>query len=203
LETVGGFAYLSSLTDGTVRRTSAKHYAEIVRDKAQLRTLIHAGLAAINSAATAQGPAEDVLSSLEDSLIELRSTGRQPSTFKDVMQDCIMEVRRLRTIETPTLGLPTGITPIDHLTTGIRESELWVIGGRPNVGKTPLGFQIAGHNAALGTPVALFSLEMEKRKTGMRYMVHMGAASARKIRDPRIMSDAETDRALETAAPKF
>jgi replicative DNA helicase len=200
LEAVGGVSYVSSLPDGVPRRPSIKHHADIVKDKSVLRNLIHAASAAIERAAAQEEKADEVLGGLEDSLLELRATGRQFSTFKDLMQKCITKIRYLRTVETATLGLPTGIGPIDSITTGIRESELWIIGGRPNVGKTPLGCQIAMHNVMQGIPVALFSLEMDEEKTGMRYMAHMGAASARKIRDPRIMDDVEALRAMEIAA---
>jgi hypothetical protein len=41
LESVGGRAYLSSLTDGAPRRTSIEHYVHIVHQKAILRAVVH------------------------------------------------------------------------------------------------------------------------------------------------------------------
>ena len=50
LEAVGGVAYLSSLTDGTPRRTSIEHYVRIVRDKSLMRGVIRAANTIMQSA---------------------------------------------------------------------------------------------------------------------------------------------------------
>jgi replicative DNA helicase len=41
IQQVGGVAYLTSLTDNVMKRDSVAHYAEIIREKARLRELIH------------------------------------------------------------------------------------------------------------------------------------------------------------------
>ncbi len=43
LDKIGGLAYLSSLMDTVPTAASAEYYAKIVREKASLRGLIHAG----------------------------------------------------------------------------------------------------------------------------------------------------------------
>jgi replicative DNA helicase len=57
-------------------------------------------------------------------------------------------------------GLPTGLYPLDQLTTGINPDELWIAGGMPGRGKTAFGLQTALHLVGRGTPVYLVSLEM-------------------------------------------
>src|SRR5689334_25033581 len=46
VEAVGGVAYLTSSTDGLPRRPNIEHYVRNERDKALLRSLIHASSAA-------------------------------------------------------------------------------------------------------------------------------------------------------------
>jgi replicative DNA helicase len=58
------------------------------------------------------------------------------------------------------LGLPTGIPVLDEMTGGIPSGGVTIIAGGTSHGKTVLGMQIAFHNARLGTPVAVFSMEM-------------------------------------------
>ena len=51
------------------------------------------------------------------------------------------------------IGLTTGIHALDQTTTGIRDSELWVIGARPAVGKSAFARQIARIQAGTQEPV--------------------------------------------------
>ena len=77
LETVGGVAYLASLTDGTPRRTSIEHYVWLVRDKSLIRGVIRAANTIMQSALDQSDTAADVLDRAEAeifSLSENRST---------------------------------------------------------------------------------------------------------------------------------
>jgi replicative DNA helicase len=57
--------------------------------------------------------------------------------------------------------VPTGLAAIDRQLPGLlHEGHLAVVAGRPAMGKTALGQQIAEHVAALGRSVFFFSLEM-------------------------------------------
>ena len=71
VETVGGVAYMSSLTDGLPRRPSIEHYIKIVRDKALLRGLIHAANTAISRASEQSDPAEEILSDAEAAIFQI------------------------------------------------------------------------------------------------------------------------------------
>jgi replicative DNA helicase len=73
LESVGGVAYLSTLTDGVPRRSSIDFYIRSVRDKAILRSIVHAGTGAVTRAVDASDPADEILGDLEAQLLELRA----------------------------------------------------------------------------------------------------------------------------------
>lgn len=61
--------------------------------------------------------------------------------------------------------ITTGVKNIDEIITSFVPSELIVIGGRQDTGKTALALNIAGHVVTeLDTPVALFSLESNAEK---------------------------------------
>lgn len=66
-------------------------------------------------------------------------------------------------------GLPTGFPDLDELTGGMRPGQVIVVAGRPGMGKTTLGAQIArfvAKNTDKG--VVFFSLEMPKEELGQR-----------------------------------
>lgn len=58
-------------------------------------------------------------------------------------------------------GISTGFETLDLMTNGLQPGQLWVIGARPGVGKTALGFQLAKTCARGGNPVLFCSAEME------------------------------------------
>ena len=57
--------------------------------------------------------------------------------------------------------MKTGFSDLDKIITGLHNSSLNVIAGRPNMGKSTLAFNIAV-NLAKKIPVAIFILEMSK-----------------------------------------
>jgi len=71
LESVGGVAYISSLTDGVPRRQSIEHYVRLVKDKALLRGLIHAANGMISKALDQEDEAGEILDGAEDDIFSL------------------------------------------------------------------------------------------------------------------------------------
>src|SRR5205807_8374458 len=71
IEAVGGVAYLTSLTDGLPRVKNIEQYVRIVKDKALLRSLIHAATGAIQRAYEQDAPAEEIINAAESSIFEI------------------------------------------------------------------------------------------------------------------------------------
>ncbi|HVS04234.1 MAG TPA: DnaB-like helicase N-terminal domain-containing protein, partial [Thermoanaerobaculia bacterium] len=71
VESVGGVAYISSLTDGVPRRPSIEHYVKIVKDKSLLRSLITAAQNAVARALDQSETAEDILDATETDIFRL------------------------------------------------------------------------------------------------------------------------------------
>ena len=57
-------------------------------------------------------------------------------------------------------GITTGFPSVDSLLGGIQSTDLAILAGRPSTGKSAFALEIALHEAALGTPVGFFTLEM-------------------------------------------
>jgi replicative DNA helicase len=93
LGSIGGMAYLASLTDGVPRRPSIEHYVRMVRDKAILRRLVHTGEALAAAAADPIASPTEIANEFGDIFggVTSEGTGRIRG-FDDVPDIMSMEV---------------------------------------------------------------------------------------------------------------
>jgi len=165
VESVGGVAYLASLTEGLPRRPVIEEYIRIVKDKSLLRKLMGICSMAIARAADQSESALDVLGAAEAELIKVTerglTQGLQP--LDQIVQNSFGTIDNLYKQGREITGLATDFTQFDRLTSGLQKSELIIIAARPSMGKTALAINIA-QNAAVNhnAIVAIFSLEMSK-----------------------------------------
>ncbi|PSH03365.1 MAG: hypothetical protein CXZ00_12435 [Acidobacteria bacterium] len=186
LDAVGGVGYIAGLTTGVVKRSSLAYHIELIRKKSRQRSIIHASNAALEAALEEGGEPEMIAAQLQDTLLELQTSGEGPRPIGAVMTEAVQRLQRLQERDAgDCLGLTTTIPSIDEATTAIRDSEFWIVGARPNVGKTPFGCQIAIANAKRGIPVLVFSLEMDEIQLAWRTLSHAGFAKPAVVRDPR------------------
>jgi len=75
IASVGGVAWIASLTEGLPRRLSIEEYVRIVKDKSLLRQLINICSSSITRAADQSEGALDVLNAAETSLLEVTEKG--------------------------------------------------------------------------------------------------------------------------------
>ena len=165
IETVGGVAYLASLTEGLPRRPVIEEYIRIVKDKSLLRKLMLICSAAIARAADQGENALDVLGAAESQLMEVSEKGLTSGfqSLDQIVQHSFGTIDNLYKQSREVTGLATDFTQFDIMTSGLQKGELIIIAARPSMGKTALAINIA-ENAAInhGATVAIFSLEMSK-----------------------------------------
>ena len=65
-------------------------------------------------------------------------------------------------------GSDTGLACLDKVAGGIKQDDVWFIGGRTSMGKSVAGLNIANGIAQQGRGVLMFSLEMPLREVQMR-----------------------------------
>ena len=186
LESVGGVAYLTSLTDGVPRRQSIEHYIRLVKDKALLRGLIHAANSMITKALDQEDETAEVLDSAEASLFALTEAriGQDLMALKDIVResfpgglDTLYEAGRRIT------GVETHFADLDELTSGLQPSDLVIVAARPSMGKTALAINMAENVAILGgQPVAIFSLEMSREALLRRMLCSQSRVDSHKFR---------------------
>ncbi|MBI5578120.1 MAG: replicative DNA helicase [Deltaproteobacteria bacterium] len=209
LEQVGGATYLARLLD-VPPAVDAAHYAGIIHDKAVLRRLIEKSNAIAKRCFQEQGNADDIVDYAEAAIFEVtEKKARQAfyplSKLIDGNIDFLEEKQKNKSLVT---GVPTGFTQLDNLTSGLQNSDLIILAGRPSMGKTALALNIA-RNAAVdgGVPVAIFSLEMSKEQLSLRMLCAEASIDSSRLRSGFFsMEDWErvTDAAgVLSAAPIF
>src|SRR6185369_14385143 len=185
-ESVGGVAYISSLTDGVPRRQSIEHYVRLVKDKALLRGLIHAANGMISKALDQEDEAGEILDGAEadifnlsearisQDLMKLSEIVRQ--SFPDGLDSLYEAGRRIT-------GVETHYSELDDKTAGFQPSDLIIIAARPSMGKTAFAINIAENIAVLDQrPVAIFSLEMSKEALLRRMICSQSRVDSHKFR---------------------
>jgi replicative DNA helicase len=184
LETIGGPEYVAGLVDGVPDRPSIAHYVRIVKEKAQLRRLIHAANAVIARAMDGDKPTE-ISSDLLQTVLDVEAQAQQSHavTPRNFMSEVVRELE-IQAQSGGLVGLPTRVDPLDMATGGLRRGELVVIGALPGAGKTALACQIVTENAEAGNSVGVFSLEMSRWEMGKRFLSAVTPVSANKIRHP-------------------
>jgi replicative DNA helicase len=190
LERVDGVAYIASLSDGMPRGIDVERYCEIVSGFSRRRTIAcwarQIELTCMDPAATA----EDLSVLLE--LPEEAHGGRNAlQPIGAVVRERLAEIRSSASAPEKLPGWTAGIADLDSATTGIRPSELWVIGAIPGAGKTSLLAQILLANAKAGVPVGIFSAEMSAKGIVDRLLSMDSGLALPKFRNPRSFSAAE------------
>jgi replicative DNA helicase len=184
IESVGGVAYLASLTEGLPLRPVIEDYIRIVKDKSLLRRLMLICSSAIARAADQSETALEVLGSAEQALLEVGekgiTSGLQP--LDQIVAESFGSIDNLYKQSREVTGLATEFIELDRMTSGLQRGELIIIAARPSMGKTALAINIA-ENAAIKSKatVAVFSLEMSKESLLRRMLASQAWVDQRKL----------------------
>jgi replicative DNA helicase len=192
IESVGGVAYLASLTEGLPRRPVIGEYVRIIKDKSRLRKIMLICSAAIARAADQGDVALKVLEELEAQLVEVTADQKMDAVKASEIVGTIeanLLAKRNQNLDKTALDMTWGIEALDEKTKGIFGGELTILAGDTAGGKTQAMMQMVLANALEGTPVGIFSLEMPKEKLIQRlYSLMSDILTADHMRDPRLMN---------------
>ncbi|MCF8030402.1 MAG: replicative DNA helicase [Desulfohalobiaceae bacterium] len=185
LENAGGAVYLSSLTESVASAANALSYAEIVQEKAVRRELIQRSSEIITSAFESDSEAESLLDQAESEIFQISESRIQPR-FKSSKElvDQVFEYLEKRFEQSELItGVPTEYHDFDKLTAGLQRTDLIVVAGRPSMGKTAFGLNLAMRSAVKHqTATAVFSLEMSMDQLMMRMLCAWGHVGLSRMR---------------------
>ncbi|HEB67904.1 MAG TPA: replicative DNA helicase, partial [Gammaproteobacteria bacterium] len=192
LDNAGGLAYLGTLASNTPTAANIKAYAGIVRERAVLRQLIQVSTDIANAAYNPAGrTSAEILDEAEKKVFDIAEQGSRGrsgyQTVKDLLVKAVDRIDTLYQNQSAYTGIPTGFTDFDNMTSGLQNSDLIIIAGRPSMGKTSFAMNLV-ENAAIKnkTPVAVFSMEMPGEQLVMRMMSSLGRIDQHKIRTGKL-----------------
>lgn len=191
LDDAGGEAYLFELANNTPSVANISAYADIVREKSVQRQLISV---AGDIADSAYHPGDRLLSELLDfaetrvfAIAEQTAQEGGPQAIKSILVRTVEKIDSLYHSGESVTGLPTGLTDLDQLTTGLQPADLIIVAGRPSMGKTTLAMNMAEHVAIKSSqPVLVFSMEMPADALAMRMMSSLGRLDQHRLRTGKL-----------------
>jgi replicative DNA helicase len=184
LESVGGAAYLASLTDGLPRALNIEFYADIVKEKSTLRRLIQISNETMARSYQDGEPAQEILQDVEKAVFEIASQQFHSGFFSipPIVSDVFKQIEELSNRKAPVTGLETGFVDLDRMTAGMHPSDLIIVAARPGLGKTSLCLNIAEHVAIRKRKaVGIFSLEMSKEQLVKRLLCSEARIDAHRV----------------------
>ena len=184
--TEDGKAYLLKLANTVPFLANLSNYARIVREKYEARCLIKT---AREITEEAMDPATDpdlLLDSAEQRIYDIRQ-GRQVGgliSIKDVLASNYEMFKKLTSDErSHYVGIPTGISTLDEVTSGLNRSDLIIVGARPGMGKTSFALNVARNVAVQqNRTVAFFNLEMSREQMVNRLLSSEARVPSKKLR---------------------
>ena len=206
IKEVGGAAYLAQLTGSGAAVIGARDFAGQIYDLALLRALIGVGRDLVEGALDTS---EDVapLAQIERAETELYKVAEEggaeskAKSFADATKEALEMAERALNSGGHLSGFTTGLESLNAKIGGLHKSDLIIIAGRPGMGKSSLGTNIAfaaaqrfirdvedGIDAekSAGAPVALFSLEMSADQLATRILAEQSGISSENLRMGKI-----------------
>ena len=184
LESVGGRAYLTELTNRLPSAANIEYHAGIVLKHALMRSLISVANSISSAGYEGTTDVSDLLDKAESKIFEITSNREQKafSPIGDLVRGAVDHIQKLYEQKQAITGCPTGFAKFDEMTAGLQPSDLIIVAGRPSMGKTALALNMA-QNAALNHKkvVAVFSLEMSKDSLVMRMLCSHGRISGHRL----------------------
>jgi len=185
---VDGGNYISQLANNTPSAANVGAYADIVREKSILRSLIDVGTTITSSAFSSDGrESKSLLEEAERLVFAIADKGNRGGSgyvsVQDSLKEAMAKIEELNAFEGDITGIPTGYIDFDKLTAGLQPSDLIIIAGRPAMGKTTFAMNVAEHAAIkYGKSVAVFSMEMASLQLVMRMFSSVGQIDQNRIR---------------------
>jgi len=203
LEQAGGAAYLAELVDATPAIAHVEDHARTVREKWRLRSLI---ATCQRVAAEGYGDCGDVqafVDGAEQAVFELARVKSESAIVpvKEAIKVAFDVLTKARQRGGGVTGFSTGFVELDKRTSGLHKGDLYIVAGRPGMGKTAFVLNLATNLAAAtqadaagdpgsrGAGVAFFSLEMPREQLAARMLAAEARVNVSSLRSGQIQAE--------------
>lgn len=191
LKDMGSISYVTKLANCAPSAVNIEYYAKIVRSKAIRRRAVEYGQKLIHMADDDFETDEEFLAAVEDEVLELRPANlNKMRNFKEMRDEYYLHLRE------KAAKLKTGVFEQFDQWAQLWRGWLYVLAGRPSVGKTAKALQLA-YGIAKSNPnagdVLIYSQEMSETEV-MDRMVAMVAG----VNYPRLINKGGSEGLNET-----
>ena len=200
-EAIGGAAYLGEIGQAVPNAAHAVYYANIVREKSTLRSLIDTSTGILQDAYEQTGEARELLNEAEQRIFSIvdRRGSNSVSPINDILHLAMDRMESRMSGEKVVGSVETHFSDYDTLTGGLHNSELNILAARPSMGKTALAMNIAENVAVLGQQSVLFvSLEMSAMELADRLLCSAARVNSHRLRNGTISAE-DRQRLVEKA----
>ncbi len=206
---IDNIKYLNQIKDSAPSTQNTYNYAKIIYDLHIKRNLIgiaHNIIQETNSK-NESVLGQELIENAENDLYLLSQTGnadRKYINFGTALKNAVNIINEAYKRDGKIAGVPTGFRDLDKKLGGLHKSDLIIVAGRPSMGKTALGTNIA-FNCAIkyqeekdefdniriidGGKVAFFSLEMSSEQLATRILAERSKISGDKMRKAEFSKD--------------
>jgi replicative DNA helicase len=195
--------YLGHLAARATTIVNAREYGRTIRDLATRRQLILIAEDVSNAAydSPVDFPPAEQIEEIEARLYSLAEADKYGQGFAsfEATSAAAMEMAASARKRGGVSGVATHFIDIDAKTGGLQNSDLIVLAGRPSIGKTSLGTNIAFNVARArhrskdgkdGAVVGFFSLEMSGEQLSTRILAEQAGIASQRMRRG-VLTDAE------------
>ena len=180
---------------------NARYYAQIVKEKAQLRRLIRVNEEIAQSCYAQTEKADVIMEEAEKKIFQVlqsRSAGDY-IPISQIVMNALDRIEAASRNKGNVTGLATGFTDLDYKTSGFQNSDLILIAARPSMGKTAFALNIAEYMAFVrNKSVAIFSLEMSREQLVTRLFAMESKVDAQLLRNGNL-SDTDWANLVDSA----
>jgi len=192
LETIGGSAYITELTNYVPTAAHAAAYAELVAQKAVRRRLIKASGDISELGYNEETSTQELLEQAEAELFSVsdQSLKQDLVSIESILTESFDRMEELHRNKGAIRGVRTGWRDLDTMTAGLQRSDLIILAARPAMGKTTLVTNLAYNVATIAKqPVLFFSLEMSKEQLVDRMLADASGVDSWNIRTGNLSDD--------------
>jgi replicative DNA helicase len=201
LEKCGGRSYLTELVESVPSSANIMYYAELVKNKHALRSLIEAAEHISSLGYNEADDIEIILDEAEKKIFNVtnKNDARTLVEVKEVLGDAWERIDHLHKNKDEMRGVPTGFKALDNILAGFQKSDLIILAARPSVGKTSLALDIVRNvTVREKVPAAIFSLEMSAQQLIDRMLAAEAQVNAWKLRTGNLTNEEDFSKIRDT-----
>lgn len=186
-------SYLAELLDTVHSTNGISYYINLVKESSGKRNLHRIAQSIANDAYNSDKDLDEIINQAGEDLAKVSDSQGRDDRMRSAMEIVSSTYEKIELISThkgDIVGIPTGYSELDRMTSGLNNSDLIIVAARPSVGKTAFALNIAQNVATRSRKnVAIFSLEMDSNQLMIRILCAEGNIDAANLRNGKLTNE--------------